>query len=423
MRSLGDLLKERPPSAPVLPRVLAFLGERLGFDITLAYRAEPLRGLEFCHVEGKLLGRSQDLDRRMSDVVRHAERFGLYDPFCPEPSQRDRARHLTPELNREFAAPIWAVQREFMGGDRAQLRMLICDGPVLLTWIGGFSEDPQMADRKRLLSAVCRPLRRHLILERRLRGDAAAGAFEVLLERFPGRAMLLTQTGQVVFANRAARAALDGASGFRTLVCNAATGAPPAGLERLKVPVPGARPHVLLLEAPVHWGPKEEAEVGLELSSRQRDVLRLALRGYANKEIAQALSVSVATVEFHLGALFRKLGVDLGLSSSRACRGASRCEGPVKAPVVQNVQYRPLWMSLVSSAPLLALERMNERSPGSDGSSCHGERARDWCRLNGSVRRSAGRPGRGVQLRRRGHRRVRFSLRLPERHLPLALQR
>jgi DNA-binding CsgD family transcriptional regulator len=45
------------------------------------------------------------------------------------------------------------------------------------------------------------------------------------------------------------------------------------------------------------------------LSVRQRDVLRLIVRGMSNKEIARALSLGEGTVKIHVAALFRKLGI------------------------------------------------------------------------------------------------------------------
>jgi DNA-binding CsgD family transcriptional regulator len=46
-----------------------------------------------------------------------------------------------------------------------------------------------------------------------------------------------------------------------------------------------------------------------ELTPTERRVVELAAQGRANKEIAQALVVSVSTVEFHLSNAYAKLGV------------------------------------------------------------------------------------------------------------------
>jgi DNA-binding CsgD family transcriptional regulator len=46
------------------------------------------------------------------------------------------------------------------------------------------------------------------------------------------------------------------------------------------------------------------------LSPRERDVLALASRGLTNGQIGRELSLTVHGVKFHLGSIFRKLGVE-----------------------------------------------------------------------------------------------------------------
>ena len=45
------------------------------------------------------------------------------------------------------------------------------------------------------------------------------------------------------------------------------------------------------------------------LSERETEVLRLVAQGYVNKEIAQRLTISPATVGSHIKNLYRKLAV------------------------------------------------------------------------------------------------------------------
>jgi DNA-binding CsgD family transcriptional regulator len=46
-----------------------------------------------------------------------------------------------------------------------------------------------------------------------------------------------------------------------------------------------------------------------QLTAREREVLRRAARGDTNAQIADVLGVTVHAVKFHLGSIFRKLGV------------------------------------------------------------------------------------------------------------------
>jgi DNA-binding NarL/FixJ family response regulator len=58
----------------------------------------------------------------------------------------------------------------------------------------------------------------------------------------------------------------------------------------------------------------------VEMTPRNREVLKLVSDGYSNKEIAATLNISVKTVEFHKSRLMRKLGLK---SSAELVRYAS----------------------------------------------------------------------------------------------------
>jgi DNA-binding NarL/FixJ family response regulator len=64
------------------------------------------------------------------------------------------------------------------------------------------------------------------------------------------------------------------------------------------------------------------------LTPRQRDVLRLLVRGHSNKEIARLLGLSEGTVKVHMAAVFRRLGVSS--RSAAAVTGAKLLAGEVE---------------------------------------------------------------------------------------------
>jgi DNA-binding NarL/FixJ family response regulator len=57
-------------------------------------------------------------------------------------------------------------------------------------------------------------------------------------------------------------------------------------------------------------GRRREPDAGELLSARETEVLRLASRGLANKQIARSLGISEHTVKIHLGNVFRRIGVN-----------------------------------------------------------------------------------------------------------------
>lgn len=64
-----------------------------------------------------------------------------------------------------------------------------------------------------------------------------------------------------------------------------------------------------------------------DLSEREREVVDLLVRGQTNKDIAQALFLSVRTVEAHLRSIYAKLGVRSRTEAVLWAIGRSRNEG------------------------------------------------------------------------------------------------
>jgi len=87
------------------------------------------------------------------------------------------------------------------------------------------------------------------------------------------------------------------------------------------------------------------------LSKRERDVAALLMQGMSNKQIAMALSVTIRTVEFHLGNIYSKLGI------------ASRTEAVLK---LADAQLR-------ESTGLLGSDRLGESTVERKGKAAKNE--------------------------------------------------
>lgn len=61
-------------------------------------------------------------------------------------------------------------------------------------------------------------------------------------------------------------------------------------------------------EALIHAA-RQNTEVGFDLTAREREILALLGKGLSNLEISRQLSISMATVKYHLTNIFSKLGV------------------------------------------------------------------------------------------------------------------
>jgi DNA-binding NarL/FixJ family response regulator len=83
-----------------------------------------------------------------------------------------------------------------------------------------------------------------------------------------------------------------------------------------------ARRILALVDAPPATGVKESATVALQepLTPREMEILERVAEGMSNREIAEALSISRATVETHVQKVYRKLDVKSRTQALHAAR-------------------------------------------------------------------------------------------------------
>jgi DNA-binding CsgD family transcriptional regulator len=241
----------------------------------------------------------------------------IYDPLRPAPRERNRVIEVT----RRFPRPT----REFFTrhglGEHQQMRVLVCDDELLLSYVGGFRRRHFDAVDRDALRALVPALRRMFKIDRRLRdGELAVVGLAAALEKIAAPAFIACRRGGIDHANRAGRLFHDaGPCVAKTLlervIARRGGGGATDGAEIARLDGPGL-PERYLVIIPAPRGNAElerrlaTAVTAWKLSRRQVEVIRCIAAGDANKTIADRLGCSPRTIEVHLTNIFRKACVD-----------------------------------------------------------------------------------------------------------------
>lgn len=305
----------RVEEAPVLAQLAPRLREFFRMDAFVAFGLLPGPNhwtLDFLHTAGF----SQDDEQAIHQFVQQAPaRFGAFDPARPEEEQRNRAlllRNLG-QSRHLFENPAFHILRHLGVHAHDQLRALICDGPQLLAWVGGFRRKGFSGREQFLLSALVPALIPRLRWERQFRsaGVMMAGLTAVL-ERLPYAAFIVRSTHAILFANEAGQALRRNRGGdlllFRMDGLNIS---PVPGFDIKLLQTPGYEPHYLVTQAQVDVDARVEALRGAwGLTRRQREVLALLVQGDSNRAIAEKLGCALRTAELHVSNVIRKADVN-----------------------------------------------------------------------------------------------------------------
>ena len=250
----------------------------------------------------------------MGDFVRFVEagprRVSFFDPRRPEPGQRNVVVTLADLGPGIVNAPAFAMLERYGVDRHDQIRVLVCQGPALLAFVGAYREQAFGIRERRVLEGLVPAMKRRLAFERTIRQTSVErAALEVILEATDVPAFLVTNWGTMRLANAAGRALLEAdRQDLQRTLANCLRSQTP-GVDVRRVVARGMPDHFFVFfreEAVSSRARVLRAATKWRLTPRQTDDLALLARGYANKTIAASLGCVEGTVELYVTALLQK---------------------------------------------------------------------------------------------------------------------
>lgn len=190
--------------------------------------------------------------------------------------------------------------------------LLVDDHPAILLGLESvFGAEPDfevvgaVQDSRQAMAVFARTTPDLVVLDLSMPGPDGEEVMRELRRMSPGcRILVLTSSVEPATVQRVVRAGADGYqlkdSPSSSLVEAARS------VLRGESPVDARLTRSLLGAA--EWSESDSVEA-LELTDRERDVLRLVSLGLANKQIALRLGIGVSTVKTHLSSVFQRIGV------------------------------------------------------------------------------------------------------------------
>lgn len=333
----------------VLPAVVGSLQEVLRAERSLIYGLDigPERyQVSHLHIAGFPMTREEAHAYLDGFVGTRRDPYGYFNPACPQPAQRNRVVHfqtpgtdaapanpshderlapwkklglVTEEEMARLQAQVRAAMGAFLQGVGLErmvyLRVLVCDGPALLGWVGAMRPEPFEPREMHLLRELVPSLQRRMKVDARLReAGMLNAALEGALEAMGQPAFVVTATGRVAHANSAGKAWLERDMGLVVEgLRRHLRGEPTEPLLFTRLQLAGAPAHYLAIvqgesaqafarvhSLSTHWG----------LTARETEVLGRLVRGESNKAIALHLGCAERTVEVHVTRILAKAQVE-----------------------------------------------------------------------------------------------------------------
>jgi DNA-binding CsgD family transcriptional regulator len=318
IRSIEDRLARLPIDAPAVAPfeddVLEEIGALLRCGNCLAFR--PARSALGGWGYGDWVSTDKRLCSRYDAIASARPARFAFDPRLPAASQRNRALLLR-DVHVHGPDETCEVEEDWPKVGVAQwdqLRVLVCEGPRLLAWIGGLRQEPFSERDRAVLSALVPALRRASRLRRLLLDSSLAiAALDVAMEVLSAPAFVTYADGRVAHANSCGAALVDRDPGGVAARARKAIHERSGRSLAVRLDAPGLPDRWLVVLREENSDREDRLRASARLwatTRREKDVLRCVISGASNKEIALELGVHEGTVERHVTSLLRKAKAD-----------------------------------------------------------------------------------------------------------------
>ena len=319
LREIGDTLHTLSFEPNVWSEALA--GLQSAFGAVLAVKYLPEKAVDGWSFESMETASAADAcvsdfrERVLPKLSTHFTRYTFFDPLTPDAQQRDRALLLS-DITELTGRPM-GTMREYMGNlginPWDQLRVLVCDGSRLLSWVGVYSEQPFTAPERAALQALVPALKARLRFDQLAQhGAQVAASLEATMELVPVPCFLFHVSGRLLDANASGRLLQKREPELVRQIDSRIHERDPR-FQVYPIRVRGiATSYLVTLRAPGRSAAPDAPQRARQwgLTKRQATVLGCVVDGLANKEIASRLNIAPGTVELHVTAILAKVRVE-----------------------------------------------------------------------------------------------------------------
>lgn len=238
-----------------------------------------------------------------------------YDPYAVSVPQRNVALTLRgmEQIGVLNGPALHTVSSNVLRLPHDAMRVLVCDGPRLVAWVGVLREEPFRRAEVRLLQRLVEPLGQHLRLAQHLRSAGVYGAaLEIALEALAVPAFVVGPRYSIELANTAgAQLLASQRSALFAQLRASERNDPAAPFSITQLAGAGTRGYMLAIgktAVGTRGASLARAKTLWRLSPKQTRVLELVADGQSNKDVARELGCAEVTVEQHLTRIFRASG-------------------------------------------------------------------------------------------------------------------